>query len=271
MPGYFDAMDIPLVEGRLFSPDDHNHRLPSAIISYSVKARYWPYTSALGKRINVGNVSARVVGVVGDVHGRRLDEAATQFLYLPMVDSNGGGVRAMTITVRTAAEPISMVSAIRAAIAELDGDLPMAKVQSMGRVLGDSMSRTTFTMSVLVIAALIALFLGAVGIYGVLSYVVSLRTPEIGTRVALGASPATVLRMVLSQGMRLAGIGALMGLVAALVLGRVMVALLFGVSPVDAVTLVAASAIFLAVAVVASLLPAARAARTAPVDALRAS
>ena len=195
------------------------------------------------------------------------------------IDANGGGMwslaaggpQAMTMTVRTASDPLGMVSAIRQAIAELDGDLPMAKVQSMERVLGDSMSRTTFTMSMLVIAALIALFLGAVGIYGVLSYVVSLRTPEIGTRLALGASPGAVLRMILSQGMRLAAVGALIGLIAALVLGRVMVALLYGISPVDPVTLVTASAIFLAVAVLASLLPAARAAATAPVDALRAS
>ena len=223
-PGYFEAMNIPLVEGRLFTPDDHNRRLSSVIISNSVKAQYWPQTSALGKRIDIGKLSARVVGVVGDVHGTGLDVAAEQFLYLPMLDAAGGGVRAMTMTVRTAVEPLSMVSAIRGAIAELDGDLPMAKVQSMERVLGDSMSRTSFTMSVLLIAALIALFLGAVGIYGVLSYVVSLRTQEIGTRLALGASPGAVLRMVLSQGMRLAGVGALTGLVAAVALGRVMVA-----------------------------------------------
>ncbi len=269
-PGYFEAMKIPVVEGRLFTPDDHNRHVPSVIISESVKARYWPRTSALGKRIDLGKASARVVGVVGDVHHSSLDEPADEFLYLPIVDSAGGGVRAMTITVRTAAEPLSMVSAIRAAIAELDSDLPMAKVQSMERVLGDSMSRTSFTMSVLVIAALIALFLGAVGIYGVLSYVVSLRTREIGTRVALGASPGAVLRMILSQGIRLAGVGALMGLVAAIALGRLIVALLYGVSPVDPVTLVATSAVFLTVAVLASLLPAARAAGTAPVNALGA-
>ena len=277
-PGYFEAMKIPLVEGRLFTPDDHNRGLPSVIISNSVKAQYWPQTSALGKRIDIGKLSVRVVGVVGDVHNEGLDVAAEQFLYLPVLDANGGGMwnpaaggpQAMTMTVRTASDPLGMVSAIRQAIAELDGDLPMARIQSMERVLGNSMSRTTFTMSMLVIAALIALFLGAVGIYGVLSYIVSLRTPEIGTRLALGASPGTVLRMILSQGMRLAGTGALMGLVAAVVLGRVMVALLYGVSPVDPVTLVAASAIFLAVAVFASLLPAARAAGTAPVDALRA-
>jgi putative ABC transport system permease protein len=269
-PGYFEAMNIPLVEGRLFTPDDHNRRLPSVIISNSVKAQYWPQTSALGKRIDIGKASARIVGVVGDVHNAGLDVAAEQFLYLPMVDSAGGGVQVMTMTLRTESEPLSLVSTIRSAIAEMDRDLPIAKVQSMERVLADSMSRTSFTMSVLVIAAFIALFLGAVGIYGVLSYLVSLRTPEIGTRLALGASPGAVLRMVLSQGMRLAGAGALVGLVAALALGRVLVALLYGVSPFDPFTLVATSAIFLAVAGLASLLPAARAARTAPVDALRA-
>jgi ABC-type antimicrobial peptide transport system permease subunit len=208
---------------------------------------------------------------VEDVHDDRLDVAADQFLYLPMLDPAGGGVRAMTMAVRTASAPLGMVSTIRRAIAELDGDLPMAKVQSMERVLGDSMSRTSFTMSVLLIAALIALFLGAVGIYGVLSYVVSQRTPEIGVRLALGASPAAVRRMVLSHGMRLAGIGVLIGLIAAVVLGRVMLGLLYGVSPADPVTLVAASAIFLAVAGLASLLPAIRAAGTDPVDALRAT
>jgi predicted permease len=270
-PGYFEAMGIPLIEGRTFTPDDHTRRLPSVIISGSVKARYWPDESALGKRITSGPIAARVVGVVGDVRDTSLDVPAGQFLYLPIVNAAGGGVQAMTMTVRTAVEPLSLVSTIRSAIAEVDRDLPMANVQSMEQVLGDSMSRTSFTMSVLVIAALVALFLGAVGIYGVLSYVVSLRTPEIGTRLALGASPGAVLRMVLSQGMRLAGAGALMGLVAALALGRVIVALLYDVSPFDLVTLVATSAVFLAVAVLASLLPAARAARTAPVNALRAS
>jgi predicted permease len=268
--GYFDAMAIPLVEGRVFTPDDHLRRLPSVIISQSVKARYWPGASALGKRIDIGKMPVRVVGVVGDVHDAGLAEPADQFLYLPIVAADGGDADALRMTVRTAAEPLGLVSTIRSAIAEVDRDVPLASVQTMERVLGDSMSHTSFTMSVLVIAALIALFLGAVGIYGVLSYVVTLRTPEIGTRLALGASPGAVLRMVLSQGMRLAGAGALLGLVAALALSRVIVALLYGVNPVDPITVVATLAIFLGVAVLASLLPAARAARTAPVDALRA-
>jgi predicted permease len=268
-PGYFEAMQIPLIEGRTFTAEDHTQRSPSVIISNSVKARYWPDKSALGKRIDIGKLTARVVGVVGDVHNASLDEPAEQFLYLPMLDASGRGVQAMLVTVRTGVEPLGLVSTIRSAIAEVDGDLPMANVRSMRSIISDSMSRSSFTMSVLVIAALVALFLAAVGIYGVLSYVVTLRTPEIGIRLALGASPSGVRRIVLSQGVRLATAGALIGVVGAIALGRVTGALLYSVSPLDPVTLVATAAIFLSVAVLASLLPATRAARTAPADALR--
>jgi ABC-type antimicrobial peptide transport system permease subunit len=131
-------------------------------------------------------------------------------------------------------------------------------------------SRTSFTASVLTIAALVALFLGSVGIYAVLAYVVTQRTAEIGIRSALGATPGNVRRMILSQGLWLAGFGVLIGLAAAAVLGRLIAAQLYGVSPVDPLTIAAAAAIFLAVAVLASLLPAARAAGRSPLDALRA-
>jgi putative ABC transport system permease protein len=271
-PGYFEAMGIPVVEGRAFTSDDHNLRLNSVIISRSVKERYWPNTSALGKRIQVADVPAQVVGVVGDVHHTGLDLPAEQFMYLSMLDAEDvpNAPTAMTVTVRTAVEPLSLVSAIRREIAEFDADVAMANVQPMRAVLGDSMSRTSFTASVLTIAGLVALFLGAVGIYGVLSYVVTQRTQEIGIRSALGASPGAVLRMVLSQGLRVAGVGVLIGVVAALAAGRLIAAQLYGVSPFDVATLVAATSSFLVVAGVASWLPAARAARTAPVEALRA-
>ena len=271
-PGYFEAMGIPVVEGRAFTPDDHNLRSNSVIISRSVKDRYWPNTSALGKRIQIADVSAQVVGVVGDVHHVGLNLPAEQFMYLSMLDAEGvpNAPSAMTVTVRTAVEPLSLVNALRTAIAELDADVALANVRPMRAVVGDSMSRTSFTASVLTIAGLVALFLGAVGIYGVLSYVVTQRTPEIGIRSALGASPGAVLRMVLSQGMGVAGAGLLIGLVAAVVAGRVIATQLYGVRPFDVVTLVGATAIFLVVAGVASFLPAARAARTPPIDALRA-
>lgn len=195
-------------------------------------------------------------------------------LYLPMLDAAGSNnlmaMGAMTITVRTAVEPLSLVLAIRRAMGELDADLPMANVRSMENVVGQSLSRSSFMMTLLVIAALIALFLGSVGIYAVLSYVVTTRTAEIGVRSALGASPERLRRLILVQGLRLAGVGVLVGVAGAVALGRVIEAQLYGVSPIDPVTLAGGAAIFLAVAVLASLLPAIRAARTAPVDALRA-
>jgi predicted permease len=269
-PGYVEAMRIPLVEGRTFSLDDHNLRLGSVIISRSVKEQYWPTTSALGKRLTISGNAVQVVGVVGDVRTRSLDAAPEQLLYLPMRDAQGdAGVDAMTVTIRAAVEPFSLVGPIRSAITELDPDVAMADVRLMQAVVAESMSRTSFTASVLTIAAVIALFLGSIGIYGVLSYIVSQRTAEIGIRSTLGATPWNVRRMILSQGLWLAGIGVLIGLAGAVALGRFLATQLYGVSAVDPVTIAAAAAIFVVVAVLASLLPAARAAATAPVDALR--
>lgn len=276
-PEYFETMGIPVIEGRAFTTDDHRSRLGSVIISRSVKDKYWPNTSALGKRISfsAGRVQAEVVGVVGDIHDWRLDLPPDQNMYLPMLDAAGSppgfiSLAGMTLTIRTAVDPLLLADGIRGAIAEVDPELPMADVRTMQDVLGDSLTRTRFTMSLLVVSALIALFLGAVGIYSVLSYVVSQRTAEIGIRSALGATPEIVRRMILSQGMRVVAVGILLGLVAAAALGRVLAAQLYGVEPVDPLTLAAGSALFLAVAVAASLVPARRAAATSPVDALRA-
>jgi hypothetical protein len=257
-------MGVPVIEGRTFAATDGDQERLPMLISASLKARYWPDESALGKRILFGGrTPAEVVGVVGDVRDQRLEEPAEPRMYLPPARG------AMTMTVRTTVDPLSAVSAVRAAIAELDGDLPIGKVQTLERVIGDSMSRTSFTASMLSIAALVALFLGSVGIYAVLSYVVSQRTAEIGIRSALGATPATLRRMILSQGMWLVGIGVAAGLAAAIALGRFLATQLYGVSPVDPVTIAAAAAIFAAVAMLASLLPAVRAAGASPLDALR--
>jgi predicted permease len=269
-PGFFEAMGISVVEGRALTADDHNRRRGSVVISRSIKDAYWPDASALGKRLGVPGVTAEVVGVVGDVHSSSLDAPVDRIVYLPMVDTEGdGGVEGMTVVVRASVEPLSLVGPIRSAIAELDPDLPIAQVRPLRRVVGDSISRTSFTASVLTIAAVVALLLGAVGIYGVLSYVVGQRMAEIGIRSALGATPSDVHRMILSHGMWLVALGAALGLVAAVALGRFLATQLYGVSPVDPVTIAIAAAIFAAVAALASLLPAARAAGTSPLDALR--
>jgi ABC-type antimicrobial peptide transport system permease subunit len=263
-------MSIPLVEGRALTADDHNRRLGSVVISRSIKDAYWPDTSALGKRLGVPGITAEIVGVVEDVHSASLDEPVDRVVYLPMVDAEGnGGVEGMTLTVRTALEPLLLVPAIRSAITELDRDIALADVRSMRRVVGDSISRTSFTATVLSVAALIALFLGSVGIYAVLSYIVSQRTAEIGIRSALGATPGNMRRMILSQGLWLSGAGVLIGIGAAVALGGFVAAQLYGVTPVDPITIATTTAIFLAVALLASLLPAARAAGTNPLNALR--
>lgn len=201
-----------------------------------------------------------------------LHEATSEwFVYKPMLDSVGGGVRAMTVVVRTDADPLSIIPEIRSAIEVIDPDLPISDFRSMEDVVGDSLSRTSFTMSLLVLAAIIALFLGAIGIYGVISYVAVQRTSEIGVRLALGADAVGVRRMILMQGMRVAGIGVLIGLLASLAMGRLLTSLLYGVSPFDPLTLVGGSVIFLGVAAVAGIIPARRAARTPPAVALQAN
>ena len=232
-PGYFEAMGIPIVEGREFTADDHNSRLGSLIISESIKQEYWPDASALGKRITTQGAPARVVGVVGDVHDTGLEIPAEQFAYKPMLDSVGGGVRPMMMVVRTEVDPSVLASGIRSAVEELDPVLPITDLQPMEALLQDSLSRTSFTMSLLVLAAVIALFLGSVGIYGVLSYVATQRTAEMGVRLALGADAGSVRKIILSQGMLLAGLGVVAGLAGAVAIGGVMTSLLFGVSPLD--------------------------------------
>ena len=277
-PGYFETMGIPLVEGREFHRDDHNLRLRSFIISESIKREYWPDASALGKEMRPWlHARARVVGVVGDIQRDGLDVPARQTVYAPMLDAarydgplSGIYVRAMTMTVRTDGDPYSLILGIRAAVAELDPDLPITDLRSMEDVLGDSVRRTSFTMTLLVLAAVIALFLGSVGIYGVLSYVVGRRTGEIGVRMALGARAAEVSRLVVRQGGTLVLIGLGIGLIGALALTRVMDAILFNVSPTDPVTYVGVTVLLLAVGLLATYLPARRAAMVDPVEALRA-
>jgi predicted permease len=268
-PGYFEAMGIPLVEGRTFTADDHNLRLGSVVISKSLKDQYWPNTSALGKRMVVAGAPGRVVGVVGDVHDTSLKDPPEQFVYRAVLDSVGGGVRAMLVTVRTENEPLALAGSMRSIIQQMDPNLPVTEIRSIETVVADSMSQTTFTMSLLLLAAGIALFLGAIGIYGVISYVVSHRTGEIGVRQALGADAGRIRAAVLGEGMRLAGIGVALGIVLALAMGRLIASLLYGVSPYDAVTMVGGLLLFLLVAALASTIPAVRASRIPPAVALR--
>ncbi|MHB1194829.1 MAG: ABC transporter permease [Longimicrobiales bacterium] len=268
-PGYFETLGIPIVEGRDFTSEDHRQRLGSLVISKAVKERYWPSSSALGKRITVAGTPARVVGVVGDIHDAGLHRPVERSLYLPMLDSVGGGVSVMSVVVRTVGAPLGQVSAVRQVLASVDPDLPMGDLRTLEAVVDASMSRTTFTMTLLLIGATISLFLCCVGIYGVMSYIVSQRTVEIGIRMALGASHQKVRREVLGEGLVLVGLGELLGLLVVVGAGRILMSLLYGVGPLDGPTLAGSMATFLVVGFVATLVPAVRASSLQPFEALR--
>jgi len=173
------------------------------------------------------------------------------------------------VAVRTDRDPLSLSPEIRSVIASMDPDLPVADIRSMRSVVGDSISRTSFTMAILGLAAGIALLIGGVGLYGVISYGVTQRTGEIGLRQVLGADAGSVRRLILRDGMRMAGAGVLIGLVTALGLGQFLSSLLYDVGPYDMVSLLAGAAVLLGVAGLASVIPAARAARIPPAAALR--
>ena len=269
-PGYFEAMKIPVIEGRAFEQRDHAQRLGSAIVSHGIKERFWKDRSALGRRIAPSSAPAAIVGVVGDVHQTGLGTEMEPTIYMPLLDSVGGGVRPMSVAIRTSANPLAIMDAARGVIRGIDVQLPITDVQTMGTVVSDSMSRTSFTALLLVIAAVVGLFLGAVGIYGVIAYTVKQRTTELGIRQALGASAATVRTLVLRQGVATTIIGIAIGLLGAAALARYMQSLLYGVSVFDPITFVGGPIVFVAVAMLACLIPAQRAASVAPSEALRA-
>ena len=268
-PGYFEAMRIPVIEGRTFIDDDHRRRLGSAVISLALKKKYWPDSSALGRQVTIAGAPARIVGVVGDVHDTAPDAPIEPVVYKPMLDARGGSVRGMAVTIRTSVDPLEVLPAVRRTIRMLDPDLPVSDIQTMQAVVGASISRVSFTTTVLVLAAGIALFLGAVGIYGVMAYGVVQRTGEIGVRQALGADRASVFALILREGLRMDTLGIVIGLVASAALGQTLSSLLYSVSPYDGVTLALAAVVFLAVGVLASAIPVSRAVRVPPAVALR--
>jgi len=237
-----------------------------------------PGESAIGKRIANGiNLEERsswytIVGVAADVRDNGLVEDAPTIVYWPHVaaDTGQAGWRrgTMTVVVRTSVEPTSVMPAARQELWSMDATLPIANVRTAADILKADTARNAFTMLLLSIAALVALVLGTVGIYGVISYVVSQRTREIGVRMALGAQEHQVSLMVLKQGMAIALVGVGVGLVGAFGLTRLMATLLYGVAPTDPLTFGAVALLLSLVAVAACFFPARRAARVQPVEAL---
>jgi len=278
---YFKAVNIPIIEGRTFRDDGSDRAPHEMIVARSFARHFWPNGSAIGKRVKTGGPDApwsTIVGVVGDVHDEALTKPVDEVMYQPTIGlmQPQPGVpdtviaeNVMTLTIRTAGDPMAVFPAVRNEIWALDRNLPLVNVQALSSVVNRAMARTTFTLLMIGAAAGVALLLGAIGIYGVISYMVSLRTREIGVRMALGARADQVRRMVVRQGLVLGGIGAAIGLVGALGMSRLISSLLYGIAPYDPLTLGGVTLGLLVVAVVASWLPAMRAARIDPIEALR--
>ncbi len=270
-PGFFDAVGISLNDGRLFTNTDHQQRLGTVIVGERVANELWPGESALGHRLQPSTAGfSEIVGVVEDVRVAALDQPADAVIYLPMHDSIGGGTNSMTIAVRTAADPLSVVPAIRAEVNRRDSNVPITDVRTMSGLVGASIADETFTTFVLTIAAVIALILGSVGIYGLISYIVGQRTAEIGIRMSLGADSPSIRSLFLRQGWTLTGIGILVGIGAAILATRLLGTLVFGVSAYDPLTFIAAPVVFFLIATLACLIPASRAASVDPAIAFRA-
>jgi putative ABC transport system permease protein len=234
--------------------------------------RYWPHTDPIGKRITFNMLTdssikwIQVVGVVGHLAHEGLDAQKRVQVYFPLAQN---GLPFLGYVVRTAGDPMAALSSVRAAVRSVDPELPLANVNTMEQLIDSSTGQRRFAMLLLIGFSLLAMTLASIGLYGVMSYTVSQRSRELGVRLALGAGSREVLGLVLAQGLRLAFAGVVIGLVTAFGVTRVMKNMLFGLSSTDPLTFVTISLLLVAVALVASYLPALRATRVDPVVALR--
>jgi len=276
--GYFDAMRIPIVRGRDLNDADVAGRPAVVLISQSMAERFWPHEDPIGQHLTLTffpDQSRQIVGIVGNTKLDALSETRnTATLYVPLDQVSApstGGWRSfgMSLVVRTQENPSRATSPITHAVHQIDSDTPILYVESMEDLVSDSLSSERFNMLLLGAFAGLALLLAAVGIYSVLSYGVRRRAREIGIRMALGARLRDIVRMVVADGMRPALVGVGFGFVGALALGRVLSSLIYGVTATDLFTFVAVSLLLASVALVASVIPALRAARVEPLKTLR--
>jgi putative ABC transport system permease protein len=269
-PGYFDAMAIPLTHGREFARSDRADSPPAVIVSASVARRFWPHEDPIGKRIGAPIANDpwwTIVGVAADVRQDSLSGTQEGTIYRPLSQATPADI---TLIARTSGAPEAVALAVTHAAGALEPSAPVTEVQTLQAIVSGSLARPRFTALLLGAFASLALLLAAVGVYAVIASLVAQRTREIGVRVALGATPAGVLRMVLGGGVRLAVVGAALGTVISLLAGRALAGLLYGVSPHDAVSLTLAPAALVIVAIVATWAPARAAAASDPNVALRA-
>ncbi|HKB13586.1 MAG TPA: ABC transporter permease [Vicinamibacterales bacterium] len=267
-PDYFSVMRIPVLRGRAFGDEDREGTPLVAVVSQSAAQLYWPGAEPIGQhfQINVPGPEITIVGVVGDVRSASLEAAAQPTVYVPYRQD---AFPFMTYALKTADASLALTNAIRAAVWSIDRDQPVGTIMTMDERLSNSLARRRYSVTLLSAFGATALLLAAVGLYGVLAFVVSQRRREIGVRIALGATAGDVVADILRQGLRLTALGLSLGLALSLAATRLMSTLLFGIGATDALTFAGAAALLAAIAAAASLVPALRASRVDPLVALR--
>lgn len=277
---YFGAMGIPIVAGRLFAPLDPSADVARAprevVVSAAFARKYWTPRTAVGRRVkmNAGDEWSTIVGVVGDVRDRGLTDPPGEIVYSPLMTLTAAGrpwtPHDVAFVVRAAGDRSPSAATIEDAVRSAAPTVPVYRTIPLSALQAEASARTTFTLVVLAAAALLALAIGAVGLYGVTAYVVGLQTRELGVRMALGAAPSDVRRLVLQRAFRDTAIGLVVGLIGAVLLGRAIAAGLYGIAPTDPAVLAGASLLLIATTLVATLPPARRASRLDPASTLRA-
>jgi predicted permease len=265
--GYFRALGVPVLAGREFARGDDDHAPFSLVVNEAFARKYFPDRPAVGRTIAFDTLQVPIIGVVGDVRQESLDVPAKPQIYV----HNLQNFRSQSnLIVRTRGEPLAMTRSVRDAIWSIDRDQTITSIFTLSSAVGDSVARPRLLATLLALFGILGLMIGGIGLYGVLAYFVTHRRREIGVRVALGADPASVLRMVVRRGLWLAALGIVLGLAGAALLTRFMRSVLFGVGATDPLTFAGVAAALLAVAFLASWIPARRAARVDPLIAMRA-
>jgi putative ABC transport system permease protein len=280
---YFKAFRIPLLRGRYFDDRDKGNSPPAVIIDEKLARKYWPHSDPLGQSVIIGQYLGpqfadpprQIVGVVGGVCEVGLGDGKVPVMYIPQsqvpqgITDLANSIIPLSWEIRTAGDPLAMSAAVESELRDVDGLLPISHVRSMEQVMSASLGRQNFNMTLLSVFAAIALLLASIGIYGLMAYAVEQRTQEIGVRMALGANRRDMLRLIVMQGVKLAGIGVVLGLAAAFGLTRFLGHLLFGVNSADPLTFGGVALALTAAAALAAYFPARHAAAVSPMDALR--